>query len=86
MGNWTIKPANGAPCRLNLTSVPTLDLYKASISSCSSNALQNVNSWNIRNGNIVLYARGSVVARMNTEGAPLKGMLEGSSIPLTLSR
>ncbi|MGO4707479.1 AprI/Inh family metalloprotease inhibitor [Microvirga sp. 2MCAF38] len=86
VGTWTIRPGTGASCKLNLSSVAALDLYKASISRCSTSALQDVNSWAIKNGNIVLYARGSVIARMASDGNSFRGVIEGTNVPLTISR
>jgi len=85
-GSWTAQTSGSAPCRLHLSSVAALDLYKASTAQCGNQALQNVNAWSLRNGEIVLYARGSVVLRARGEGETLHGALEGTSTLVKLSR
>lgn len=85
-GNWTAQTSGGAPCRLHLSSVAALDLYKASTAQCSNKALQNVNAWSLRNGEVTLYSQGSLVLRARGEGDALHGALEGTSIMVKLSR
>lgn len=85
-GNWTVRAAGVAPCRLHLSSVAALDLYKASTADCSNKALQSINAWSLRNGQVVLYSRGSVVLRAGGESETLYGALEGTSVMVKLSR
>jgi hypothetical protein len=84
-GQWTAQEGDRS-CRLQLSSTPALDLYKASASGCSSDALQNVNSWAHRDRTIVLYARGRVVSRLTDDGGSFTGMLEGTKTQIRISR
>jgi hypothetical protein len=77
---------NSASCRIQLSSVPSLDLYKASAQGCSSNALKSVNGWSIRDGQVILFSRGQVVARLSGAEAALSGTLNGSEAALTMTR
>jgi len=85
-GNWIAQQEDGGSCRLHLTSVPALDLYKASVSRCTNAALQTINAWSLREGNIVLYSRGSVVARLTGGSSSFAGTLEGSGGRIKISR
>jgi hypothetical protein len=84
-GHWAAQEGAGS-CRIQLSSVPTLDLYKASASRCSNVNLQNINSWIYRDGDIILYSRGHVVSRLKEDGAAFKGTLDGAGGPLRISR
>lgn len=84
-GNWIAQEEEGSSCRLQLTSVPALDLFKASTSRCSSPPLQNVNSWSHRDGQIILYARGSVVARLMADGSSFQGSYGGRQLRISRS-
>ncbi|MFC0284424.1 AprI/Inh family metalloprotease inhibitor [Camelimonas abortus] len=85
VGRWTAKEAAGS-CSVTLSSTPALDLYRASTSGCSSKDLQSVNAWEFRDGEIYLYARGGVVARLRDAGGQFNGVLAKSGAPLTLSK
>ena len=85
-GNWTVQASGGASCRLHLSSVAALDLYKASTAQCADKALQNVNAWNLRDGVVVLYSQGSAVLQARGDGNVLHGALEGTTILVKLSR
>ncbi|GGG46050.1 hypothetical protein GCM10008026_29030 [Chelatococcus composti] len=85
-GGWTAREAAGSSCRITLSSAPALDLYKASSSGCNSRDLQSVNAWDLRDGEVYLYSRGSVVARLKGSGNSFNGVLAKSGAPLTLSR
>jgi len=75
-----------ASCRIQLSSVPSLDLYKASAQGCSSNVLKTVNGWSIRDDQVILFSRGQVVARLSGAEAALSGRLNGSETELTMTR
>jgi len=85
-GGWTAREAAGGSCRITLSSAPALDLYKASTSGCAGRDLQSVNAWDLRDGEVYLYSRGSVVARLKGGGSSFNGVLAKSGAPLTLSR
>jgi len=84
-GAWTAREG-GRRCRLQLSSVPSLDLYKASSAQCSNKALQEVNAWSVREGNLLLFSRGRVVARLKENNESFTGTLEGSGTPVNLTR
>ncbi len=73
-------------CRIQLSSVPSLDLYKASAQGCSGNALKTVNGWSIRDNQVILFSRGQVIARLSGAEAALSGTLNGSEAELTMTR
>jgi hypothetical protein len=84
-GTW--KATVGASsCRVQLSSAPSLDLYKASAQGCSHDALRSVNGWTFRDNQIVLFSRGQVVARLSGAEAALTGTLSSSGTELTMSR
>lgn len=85
VGRWTAKEAAGA-CSVNLSSTPSLDLYRASTSGCANKDLQSVNAWEFRDGEVYLYARGGVVARLRDGGGQFNGVIAKSGAPLTLSK
>lgn len=85
-GNWSADEGNGRRCRVQLSSVPSLDLYKASTVQCASKPLQEINAWNVVDGDIVLYSRGRVVSRLKGEDAAYSGALNGSGPSITLTR
>lgn len=87
VGNWTAKDASGSSCRIQLSSSPALDLYRASGSGCSNSDLSKINAWDYRNGEVYLYQQGgSVAARLRGSANDLKGLLAKSGAPLTLGR
>lgn len=85
IGRWTAKEASGN-CGVTLSSTPSLDLYRASTSGCSNKDLQSVNAWELRDGEVYLYARGGVVARLRDSGGQFNGVIAKSGAPLTLSK
>lgn len=85
-GTWRAREASGGSCKVVLSSSPSLDLYKASTSSCANRDLQSVNAWEFRDGEVYLYARGGVVARLRDAGGSFTGALAKSGAPLTLTR
>lgn len=87
VGGWTAKDASGSSCRVQLSSSPALDLYRASASGCSNKDLSRVTAWDFREGEVYLYQPGgAVAARLRTAGGSLDGVLAKSGAPLTLSR
>lgn len=85
-GNWNASTAGGVSCRLHLSSVATLDLYKASTANCGNKTLQSINAWSLRNGQLALYSRGNVVLRASGESGIMHGVLEGTGVMVRLSR
>jgi len=85
IGRWTAREAAGN-CGVTLSSTPSLDLYRASTSGCANKDLQSVNAWEFRDGEVYLYARGGVVARLRDNGGQFNGVIAKSGAPLTLSK
>ena len=85
-GTWTLQTAGAKTCHLTLSSMPTLDLYRASTASCANDDLKSINAWAVRGNEVVLYNRGAVVARAAPSGAAYYGRLEKSGTPLNLTR
>lgn len=87
VGAWTARDASGGSCRIQLSSSPALDLYRASASGCSNADLSKVNAWDYRDGEVYLYQTGgSVAARLRGSSSALSGALAKSGAPLSLSR
>jgi hypothetical protein len=87
VGAWTARETAGTSCRVQLSSTPSLDLYKASASGCGNKDLARVTAWDYRNGEVYLYQPGgAVAARLRTSSGSLEGVLAKSGAPLTLSR
>ena len=87
VGAYTARDATGETCRVNLTSTPTLDLYRASASGCANKDLAKVTAWDFRDGEVYLYQPGgSVAARLRGTGGSLSGVVTKSGAPLTLTR
>ncbi|MBM6593550.1 AprI/Inh family metalloprotease inhibitor [Microvirga pudoricolor] len=86
VGAWTAQ-VTGSACRLQLSSAPALDLYRASSTGCANQDLSRVNAWDYRNGEIYLYQTGgAVVARVRGSSASLSGALTKSGGPISLVR
>jgi Protease inhibitor Inh len=86
VGAWTAREAAGS-CRIQLSSSPALDLYRASTSGCANRDLGRVNAWDFRDGEVYLYQPGgAVAARLRPGGAGMDGVLAKSGAPLSLSR
>jgi hypothetical protein len=87
VGAWTAREATGSTCRVQLSSSPALDLYKASATGCANKDLARVSAWDYRDGEVYLYQQGgTVAARLRSSGASLDGALSKSGAPLTLAR
>ncbi len=84
-GSWKAS-VGSASCRIQLSSVPSLDLYKASAQGCSNNALKAINGWSIRDNQVILFSRGQVIARLSGAEAALSGRMNGSETELTMTR
>lgn len=86
VGGWTAREASGS-CRVQLSSAPALDLYKASAAGCGNRDLARVTAWDFREGEVFLYQPGgAVAARLRPAGGALDGVLAKSGAPLTLAR
>jgi hypothetical protein len=86
VGPWTAREAAGS-CRVQLSSSPALDLYRASTSGCASRDLGRVNAWDFRDGEVYLYQPGgAVAARLRPTGGAMEGVLAKSGAPLSLTR
>ena len=87
VGGWTATEAGGGSCRINLSSSPALDLYRASASGCANKDLGRVTAWDFKDGEVYLYQPGgAVAARLRGTGGSLSGVLAKSGAPLTLAR
>ncbi|WP_439496382.1 AprI/Inh family metalloprotease inhibitor [Bosea sp. (in: a-proteobacteria)] len=88
VGNWTAREATGGSCRVQLSSAPSLDLYRANAAGCSNRDLQKVNAWDYRDGEVYLYqSGGSVVARLRaSDGGGMNGAVTKSGAALSLNR
>jgi hypothetical protein len=86
VGGWTAREASGS-CRVQLSSSPALDLYKATAAGCGNRDLARVTAWDFREGEVFLYQPGgAVAARLRPSGGGLDGVLAKSGGPLTLAR
>ena len=86
VGGWTAREASGS-CRIQLSSTPALDLYKASAAGCANKDLGRVTGWDYRDGEVYLYQPGgAVAARLRVAGGGLEGVIAKSGAPLTLTR
>ncbi|MCA3565553.1 MAG: AprI/Inh family metalloprotease inhibitor [Methylocystis sp.] len=86
-GNWTAREATGGTCRITLSSIPTLDLYKASSSGCQSRELQRVSAWELRGEEVYLYEPGGgVAARLRQSGRDFEGTAAKTGAPVTLTK
>ncbi|MCU0883569.1 MAG: AprI/Inh family metalloprotease inhibitor [Beijerinckiaceae bacterium] len=88
IGGWTAREATGGSCRVQLSSSPALDLYRASAAGCANRDLQKITAWDYRDGEVYLYQPGgSVAARMRVNsGSSLAGVIARSGASLSMSR
>jgi hypothetical protein len=88
VGNWTAREATGSSCRVQLSSSPALDLYRATAAGCANRDLQRVTAWDYRDGEVYLYQQGgTVVARLRTSsGGAMDGAVTKSGAALSLNR
>lgn len=86
VGSWTVRDAGGS-CKVNLSSTPSLDLYRASAGGCANKDLSRVTSWDFRDGEVYLFQPGgAVAARLRPGSGGLTGVLAKSGAPLTMTR
>jgi hypothetical protein len=87
VGGWTAREATGSTCRVQLSSTPALDLYRASTAGCANRDLARVSAWDYRDGDVYLYQPGgTVAARLRSAGGGMEGALAKSGAPLSLTR
>jgi hypothetical protein len=84
-GTWKAS-VGSASCRIQLSSVPSLDLYRASTQDCASDTLKTINAWSIRDNEVILFSRGQIIARLAGAEAALSGTLSGSRTELMMTR
>ena len=85
VGAWTAQEAAGTSCRVQLSSAPALDLYRAAAAGCANKDLAAVTAWDYRDGEVYLYQRGgAVAARLRASGGTLEGVLAKSGAPISL--
>jgi len=84
-GTWNAS-IGASSCKVQLTSVPSLDLYKASTQGCKDEAVRSVNGWSFRENQVILFSRGQVVGRLSGAEAALAGTLSGSGSEIRMSR
>lgn len=84
-GTWNAK-VGASSCKVQLSSVPSLDLYKASTQGCTHEAMRSVNGWSFRENQVILFSRGQLVARLSGAEAALAGRLNDSGSEISLSR
>lgn len=85
-GTWSARDGQGASCTIHLSSVASLDLYKASASKCANEHLRSVNTWSFAEDRVVLFSRGKEVARLSGTEASLDGTIRASGRPLKMTR
>ncbi len=85
-GTWQAKDDKGRSCVIHLSSVASLDLYKASTSKCSDESLRQVNMWRFEGTRISLYSRGTETAQLEGTEASLTGALKPSGAALRMTR
>jgi hypothetical protein len=84
-GAWTAREAAGTSCRIQLSSAPALDLYRAAAAGCANKDLAAVTAWDYRDGEVYLYQRGgAVAARLRASGGSLDGVIAKSGAPVAL--
>lgn len=84
-GSWKAN-VGGSSCKVQLSSAPSLDLYKASTQGCAEEVLRGVNGWTFRENQVILFSRGQLVARLSGAEAALEGTLNGSGSEIRMSR
>lgn len=88
VGNWSVSEANGARCKITLSSAPKLDLYGAGTSGCQNKELQRINAWELAGNEVILYEPGGgVVARLRGAGGQnYAGATAKSGAPVNMSK
>ncbi|APF38438.1 hypothetical protein BOQ54_14850 [Chelatococcus daeguensis] len=85
-GRWRMTEAGGKACELVLTNAGLLDQYRASTNGCASEALRSINGWDLKGGEVVLYARGAMIARLAEDHGGYRGVVLSSGAGLALAR
>jgi hypothetical protein len=85
-GTWKTTDGKGGTCLIHLSSVASLDLYKASTSKCSIENLRDVNTWSFQNNSVALFSRGAEIAQLTGSEAALDGSLSKAAAPLKMTR
>lgn len=86
-GNWGLREASGARCRLTLSSAPKLDLYGAGTSGCQARELQRINAWELNGSEIILYEPGGeVAARLRQAGGGFNGVSTKTGAPISIAK
>jgi len=85
-GTWSAADGRGASCTIHLSSVASLDLYKASASKCANEHLRTVNAWSFAEDRVVLFSKGREVARLSGSEASLDGTIRASGGALKMTR
>ncbi len=85
-GAWRALDASGRACRVQLSTTSSIDLYKASVTGCAGSPLATVNLWSVSAGQVTLYARETVVARLSGQEASLSGSVEAGGGSLRMTR
>jgi hypothetical protein len=84
-GTWNAR-VGASSCKVQLSSVPSLDLYRASTQGCTHEAMRSVNGWGFRENQVILFSRGQPVTRLSGAEAALTGTLNGSGSEIRMSR
>lgn len=84
-GTWNASVGSSS-CKVQLSTAPSLDLYKASTQGCAHEAMRSVNGWSFRENQVILFSRGQLVARLSGAEAALTGTLNGSISEIKMSR
>lgn len=85
-GRWRMTEAGGKACDLVLTNAGLLDQYRASTSGCANEALRSINGWDLKGSEVVLYARGAMIARLSEDRGGYRGVVLSSGASLALAR
>ncbi len=84
-GSWRASVGETS-CKVQLSSVPSLDLFKASTQGCAHEGMRHINGWSFRDNQVILFSRGQPVARLSGAEAALAGTLNGSGSEVRMTR
>ncbi len=84
-GAWKAS-VDASTCKVQLSSVPSLDLYRASTQGCAHEGMRSVNGWSFRDNQVILFSRGQPVARLAGAEAALAGHLNGTGSEIRMTR
>jgi len=85
-GTWKATDGKGGSCTIHLSSMASLDLYKASASKCTIESLRQINTWSFGQDRVVLFSRGKEIARLTGSEASLGGTAGPSDLPFKMTR